>query len=525
MESMEKSVDTEGVRQIPSLNDTGRMQDIGEESRRATELEHRMSFKQGLKLYPKALGWSSFFSLGIIMASFDPQLLGSLYATPAFQKDFGILFNGGYIITASWQTALGMGNPLGQIVGALLAGYPLEWYGRKKTFGVSVIGTSAFIFNQFFARSLPVLLVGELIGGLILGMYVTIAPTYASEVVPIALRGHLTAFINLCFVIGQLLANGVIAETSQLNNHWAYSAPFALQWLWPAIILLGLPFAPESPWWLVRKQRYEDAETSLNRLSSSSVNNKLTLAIMIETDRLEYEMETGTAYLDCFKKVNLRRTEISIGVFVIQALSGIYLINYATLFFQLAGLDTRQSFDMSVGLLAVGFVGTCIAWCLLSVWGRRRIYNIGLALMTVVMFAIGFLDLAPDYLNKKGDIWAECILMMIWNLLFNISVGPICYTFISEVSATKLRTKTIAIATATQAVFAIGMTVGIPYMINPDQGNWRGKMGFFFGGLSVVSLVWCWYRIPETQGRTYEELNLMFERKVKTRAFKNYKVV
>jgi len=67
---------------------------------------------------------------------------------------------------------------------------------------------------------------------------------------------------------------------------------------------------------------------------------------------------------------------------------------------------------MSVGLLAVGFVGTCIAWCLLSLWGRRRIYNIGLALMTVVMFAIGFLDLAPDYLNKKGDIWAECILMV-----------------------------------------------------------------------------------------------------------------
>jgi len=132
MESIEKGVDLEGVRETPCMNSIGRMQEIGEESRRATELEHRMSFKQGLKLYPKALGWSSFFSLGIIMASFDPQLLGSLYATPAFQKDFGILFNGGYIITASWQTALGMGNPLGQIVGALFAGYPMEWYGRKK---------------------------------------------------------------------------------------------------------------------------------------------------------------------------------------------------------------------------------------------------------------------------------------------------------------------------------------------------------------------------------------------------------
>jgi SP family general alpha glucoside:H+ symporter-like MFS transporter len=194
--------------------------------------------------------------------------------------------------------------------------------------------TTAFIFNQFFARSLPVLLVGELIGGLILGTYTTIAPTYASEVCPIALRGHLTAYINLCFVTGQLLANGVIAGTSQLSNHWAYSAPFAIQWLWPAIILVGSIFAPESPWWYIRKGRLADAEKALGRLSSKSVDKKAALRAMIETDRLEVEMETGTSYWDCFKHINLRRTEISVGVFTTQVFSGIYLVGYAAYFFQ-----------------------------------------------------------------------------------------------------------------------------------------------------------------------------------------------
>jgi len=132
MESAEKAVDIKGVENTPSINDVGTTKEMGEESRRATELEHRMSFKQGLKLYPKAIGWSAFFSLGVIMTAFDPQLLGSLYATPAFQKDFGYLFQGNYIVSAPWQTALGMGNPLGQVVGALAAGYPMEWYGRKK---------------------------------------------------------------------------------------------------------------------------------------------------------------------------------------------------------------------------------------------------------------------------------------------------------------------------------------------------------------------------------------------------------
>lgn len=226
-----------------------------------------------------------------------------------------------------------MGNPIGQVVGALLVGYPMEWWGRRKTFAACVFLTACFVFMQFFTRSIVVLLVGELIGGLILGTYTTIAPTYASEVCPMAFRGHLTAYINLCFVTGQLLASGVIAGTSKLNNHWAYSAPFALQWLWPIIILAGMPFAPESPWWLIRQGRLDEAEKALNRLSSPSIDNKLTLAMMIETDKLELEMETGTTYWDCFNKANWRRTEISIGVYATQVFSGIYLVGFAALFF------------------------------------------------------------------------------------------------------------------------------------------------------------------------------------------------
>jgi hypothetical protein len=135
-------------------------------------------------------------------------------------------------------------------------------------------------------------------------------------------------------VIGQLIANGVIAGTSQLDNHWAYSAPFAAQWFWPLIILIGTPFAPESPWWLVRKGRIDEAEQALRTLSSPGVDVKNTLAMIIETDRLEVEMETGTTYLDCFKGSNLRRTEISVGVYTIQIFSGIYLVGYATYFFE-----------------------------------------------------------------------------------------------------------------------------------------------------------------------------------------------
>lgn len=104
---------------------------IGAEALIATEIEHQMTFMEGLKLYPASIGWSAFFSMGVIMTAFDPQLLGSLFATPSFQKDFGYYFEDSYIISAPWQTGLGMGNPIGQVVGALAAGYPMDWYGRK----------------------------------------------------------------------------------------------------------------------------------------------------------------------------------------------------------------------------------------------------------------------------------------------------------------------------------------------------------------------------------------------------------
>lgn len=331
----------------------------------ATQAEHDLTFTQACRLYPSAILWSAFVSLGVIMTAFDPQLLGNLYATPQFQRDFGYEYAGrGYIIPAAWQTGLSMGSPAGQVAGALLAAYPMDLYGRRRTFGACAALTGALVFLQFFARSLPALLAGELLGGLVLGCYVVIAPAYASEVCPVALRGHLTSYVNLCFVAGQLVANGATAGTEALRSHWAYSLPFALQWFWVAAILPGVFFVPESPWWLVRRGRVGEAEEALRRLGSRGVDARAALAAIEKTDRLERELEAGSTYWDCFRGVNLVRTEISCGVYCAQVLSGVYLVNYGTYFFQLAGLPTSRAFDMGIGFLGKSA-------CLALVLGRN----------------------------------------------------------------------------------------------------------------------------------------------------------
>ncbi|KAL7624244.1 hypothetical protein AAE478_005803 [Parahypoxylon ruwenzoriense] len=488
----------------------------------AIQREHELTFWQAVRMYPKAVGWSAFVSIGVIMLAFDPQIIGNMFAMPQFQKDFGYEFDGEYIIPAAWQTGLSLGNPLGQVVGALFSAYPMELFGRKWAFFGCVILTACLVFIQFFARSLQVLLVGELLGGLVLGCYVVIGPTYASEVCPMALRGFLTSYTNLCFVTGQLLGNGITAGTAPIGNHWAYSIPFALQWFWVAVIIPGIFFIPESPWWLVRKGRTEDARDALRRLSSAKADVDATLAVITETDRLEQEMEAGSTYLDTIKGVNLRRTEISTGVYTTQVLSGIYLINYGTYFFEQAGLPTQEAFYMGIGFLGVGWVCTVLSWFLIACFGRRRIFNVGLSVLIFLMFIIGILDSIPG--RPSGVAWAESSLMLIWNGVYDLSIGPITFVILGECSATRVRSKTIAVATAAQAVVGIAMTVAIPYMINPAEANMQGKLGYFFGGLGVFCLVWGYFRIPETKGRTYEELDLLFDRKVPARQFKNYQV-
>lgn len=246
---------------------------------------------------------------------------------------------------------------------------------------------------------------------------------------------------------------------------------------------------------------------------------KAALAIIIETDRVEREMQIGSSYLDCFRGTNLRRTNISIAVMSIQVFSGIYLASYATFFFEVAGLPTNEAFNMGVGFIALGFLATVLSWFVLSYAGRRTLYNVGLATLTVIQFLIGGLDCAPNYSNRPGIAWAESVLMMVWYFVYSLSIGPIAYVILCEVSAIRVRAKTIAISLAVEALATILMTVIFPYMINRDEANMRGKVGFFFGGLALLCLAWSWTSLPELRGRAYYEADVLFNQKIKTKDF------
>lgn len=172
--------------------------------------------------------------------------------------------------------------------------------------------------------------------------------------------------------------------------------------------------------------------------------------------------------------------------------------------------------------IAVGFVGTIVSWFFMVNIGRRFLYVWGLLVLVVLQLIIGILDCIPG--RPKGAIWTEVVLMLIWNFFYDISIGPICFVLLGECSATRVRSKTIATATAAQGILGIVMTVAIPYLISPAEANLQGKLGFFNAGLAGICWVWAYFRVPETKDRTYEELDLLFDKNVPARQFRGYQL-
>ncbi|KAL2810599.1 general substrate transporter [Aspergillus granulosus] len=501
------------------------MDNVIHDARNATEKEHNMSLWRGLKLYPKAVGWSILISAAIIMEGYDVVLMGSFYGYPAFNRKYGkLLSDGNYGLTAAWQAGLSNAMNCGQILGLFLNGIVSEKFGYRKTMMGSLIATTAFIFILFFAQNVQTLLVGEILMGIPLGVYQTLSVTYASEVCPVALRAYLTTYVNLCWVIGQLIASGILKGLSGRTDEWAYRIPFAIQWIWPVPIFIGVVLAPESPWWLVRKGRTEDAVNALLRLTSkgdADFNAHETVAMMVHTNEMEKEIVSGTSYWDCFRGYDLRRTEISCLIWAAQNLCGSGLMAYSTVFYQRAGLAVSQSFNMSLAQYAIGFVGTVLSWVLMSYVGRRPLYVYGLAILCSLLLIVGFISIAPE---TSATSWATGSMLLVYTFFYDCTVGPVCYSLVSEIPTTRLRIKTVVLARNLYNCFSIVNGVIIPYMLNVDAWNWRGKAGFFWGGLALLCCVWSYFRVPEPRGRTYAEMDALFERKISARKFASTQV-
>ncbi|KAF9894648.1 hypothetical protein FE257_006536 [Aspergillus nanangensis] len=490
--------------------------------------DRQMTAMETFRKHPKIVLWAFFWCMTALGWGFDTQVNGAIISVPSFRTYYGYIYQGSPVIPASWLSAFNVMSSVGQFFGGFICSWLADRVGRKKSLLVGVIIVTGGIFGEAFSSTRAAFVVSKLILGVGVGFYLTLGPITCSEISPVALRGLSSAGVNLAIAVGQLISNAVTKGFGSRGDVWGFRAPFLLQLFFSLVLFVGGCLSPESPWYLVRRGEIDQAKRSLQRLYGRDFDPAGKLLAIQGTVEAECAAQQP-GYLAAFRGADRTRTCISMGIFACQHFAGIiFVLSFSTYFFQLAGLDTEDSFDLGVGVTACGVAGNICSWFLVNRVGRRPIFLGGMVGCTIILLLIGILDVVPT----KGAQWAQASLTVIYSFVYFMTIGAVAFVLLGEVSSLVLRARTTALATATQAAFGILMFFAVPYMVNPDAGvslspspffsavyteTWRktqqdlgGKVGFIFGGLSAIATVVCFFYIPELKGRTYEEIDEMF---------------
>jgi len=489
----------------------------------AENAEHAMGVIDAVKAYPMATFWAFVMSCCIIMESYDVFLMGNFLALPAFTREYGVFdaAKNEYTVVAKWQSALQVSGQLGALIGVFLAGPLTNKFGYRWATIIALMALNGFIAIFYVADSLAVMFVAQLLSGLPWGVFIANAPAYCSEIVPLQLRAPCTQMLQMFWAIGSIIVGAVTYHYNDLNESAAYRIPIALQWLFPTPLAILLFCAPESPWWLVRKGRLEQAAKSIERLGRKSrVIPTETVAMMRRV--IENEKTSGTpGYGELFRGTDLRRTLIVCGVYAAQNLTGNLIANQAVYFFRQAGISVETAFVLGLVTSALQMVMVMLSWILTAYFGRRSIYLVGSAVNTFLLVCLG---IAASVGTSTAASLAQASLGLIVSVLFTLGAAPASYAIIGETSSIRLRPLTTGIGRAAYYVVEIPCIFLASYMLNPLQANLGGKCGYVWGGTGLMCLIIAYFGLPEMKDRSYRELDILFKRKVSARKFSSTEV-
>ncbi|KAJ5915774.1 hypothetical protein N7454_010915 [Penicillium verhagenii] len=431
----------------------------------AENREHEMGVWESVKAHPWACLWAFTMCFTIVMESFDMFLNTNFVALSYFKDTYGVkTADGSYSIPTRWQSALFQSGQCGAFVGVFLAGPITNRIGYRWTTILALCLMNATIFISFFANSLEVMVIGQAFEGIPWGMFIANSPPM------------------------------------------------------PTPLLLLLFFAPESPWWLIRRGRKEQALKSIVRLGSSPEDAEKKLAMMERTVEIEAQIGGSPTLLDLLKGTDLRRTIITCLMYASQNFAGNLIANQATYFFEQAGIATTMAFKLNLINSCLQLVANGLSWVLTSWFGRRTIYLWGTAVNITLLFILGIVASVP---TTHGTNYAQACLGVIISFVFAGAMGPISYTIISETSSVRLRALSTAVGRAAYYVAEIPMIYLASQMLNTTGWNLAGKCGYVWGGTACVCWVMAYFFLPELKHRSYRESDILFNRKISARKFKS----
>lgn len=395
---------------------------------------------------------------------------------------------------------------LGCIPGAMAAGFLSDRFGRRKMLFLCAILYAVSGLLSAVPRTFGEFLAARFLSGLGIGASSMICPVYIAEIAPEKWRGRLGSLFQLGIVTGIFLTLFVNRFIQGLGDD-AWNT--ALGWRWmlgleavPAVLFLGLLFTvPESPRWLARRGRTGEARAVLAKLEEPARVEPVLSGVLTTREQAE------PPFTALFTRRYFRPLQLAVLLAVFQQFCGINAVMYySTKIFETAGAVKNAAFTSTVwvGLINLLFTGVAIAF--VDRLGRRPLLLAGTLVQTIALAAVAWLFQS----GQHGPLLLASIVCFI--AAFAMAMGPITWVFCSEIFPNELRGRAMSVAgfTIWTACFVVAQTFP---MLNDSAAFGPAKTFALYAGVSLASFVFVLRWIPETKGRTLEEIAGAWERR------------
>ena len=422
---------------------------------------------------------------------------------------------------------------LGALLGAASAGLISKSIGRKKSLIVSAVLFAISAWGSGLPAILPesmtLMVVFRVLGGIAIGMASMNAPMYIAEIAPAKIRGTLVTYYQMAVVIGffvvflvtYFIGNG-LTEQENIDVGWRY-----MFWseMIPALAFFILLFmVPKSPRWLMIKGREEEAKNVLVAIHGQEMADKEYFDI-----KESIQQEGSVKKASIFQKSLFPIVVIGTVLSVLQQFTGINAVLYygADIFEQALGFGKEDVLLQQILLATVNLLFTFIAMFTVDKLGRKPLLIIGGFGMLLGFLIMGFTLYLSDYSavnsaglpaisSTEGIICLVGILMFIGS--FAMSMGPIVWVLLSEIFPNSIRSTAMAIAVAAQWLANYFVSQSFPIVVESDAnrlvadgGTWNNSLPYFlFSAFIVFIIFFTWKWIPETKGKTLEEMEATF---------------